>query len=395
MNEYKIKTLSTISPKGLEVLSNSLCSLEENNQDPDGVLVRSTKVNQSQLNKSLKAISRAGVGVNNIPIEACTEKGVVVFNTPGANSNAVKELVLAGLLLSSRNVFSSIDFVNNLQHLDKLEELEPFLEENKKKFKGRELSGATLGVVGLGAIGSKVAKMGVALDMKVVGYDPALSVEAAWKLPSEVEPMETIEDLFSRSDFITLHIPAIESTKGLVNLKLLENAKKASLLNFARQEVVDDKSILEALEKKFLTNFITDFPTPDLIKRANKDRDVILLPHIGASTSQAEENCAVMAVEQITDFLQTGNINNSVNFPNVNLPRSTKYRIAITNKNVPAMIGQIATSLGELELNISDMTNVSRGNVAYNLIDIENEVKEEALTKLSLIENVINVRLII
>ena len=395
MKEYKIKTLSTISPKGLEVLSNSLCTLEENNQDPDGVLVRSTKINQSQLNKSLKAISRAGVGVNNIPIDACTEKGVVVFNTPGANSNAVKELVLAGLLLSSRNVFSSIDFVNNLQHLDKLEELEPFLEENKKKFKGRELSGATLGVVGLGSIGSKVARMGVALDMKVVGYDPALSVEAAWKLPSEVEPMETIEDLFSRSDFITLHIPAIESTKGLVNLKLLENAKKASLLNFARQEVVDDKSVLEALEKEFLVNFITDFPTPDLIKRANKGRDVILLPHIGASTSQAEENCAVMAVEQITDFLQTGNINNSVNFPNVNLSRSTKYRIAITNKNVPAMIGQIATSLGELGLNIADMTNVSRGDIAYNLIDIENEVKEEALTKLSLIENVINVRLII
>lgn len=395
MNEYKIKTLSTISPKGLEMLSNSLCSLEENNQDPDGVLVRSTKINPSQLNKSLKAISRAGVGVNNIPIDACTDKGVVVFNTPGANSNAVKELVLAGLLLSSRNVFSSIDFVNNLQHLDKLEELEPFLEENKKKFKGRELSGATLGVVGLGAIGSKVARMGVALDMKVLGYDPALSVEAAWKLPSEVEPMETIEDLFSRSTFITLHIPAIESTKGLVNLKLLENAKKASLLNFARQEVVDDKSVLEALEKEFLVNFITDFPTPDLIKRANKDRDVILLPHIGASTSQAEENCAVMAVEQITDFLQTGNIKNSVNFPNVNLPRSTKYRIAITNKNVPAMIGQIATSLGELGLNIADMTNVSRGDVAYNLIDIENEVKEEALTKLSLIENVINVRLII
>ena len=395
MNEYKIKTLSTISPKGLEVLSNSLCSLEENNQDPDGVLVRSTKINPSQLNKSLKTISRSGVGVNNIPIDACTDKGVVVFNTPGANSNAVKELVLAGLLLSSRNVFSSIDFVNNLQHLDKLEELEPFLEENKKKFKGRELSGATLGVVGLGAIGSKVARMGVALDMKVLGYDPALSVEAAWKLPSEVEPMETIEDLFSKSNFITLHIPAIESTKGLVNLKLLENAKKASLLNFARQEVVDDKSILEALEKEFLVNFITDFPTPDLIKRANKDRDVILLPHIGASTSQAEENCAVMAVEQITDFLQTGNINNSVNFPNVNLPRSTKYRIAITNKNVPAMIGQIATSLGELGLNIADMTNVSKGDVAYNLIDIENEVKEEALTKLSLIENVINVRLII
>ena len=394
MNEYKIKTLSTISPKGLEMLSNSLCSLEENNQDPDGVLVRSTKINPSQLNKSLKTISRAGVGVNNIPIDACTDKGVVVFNTPGANSNAVKELVLAALLLSSRNVFSSVDFVNNLQHFDKMEELEPFLEENKKKFKGRELSGATLGVVGLGAIGSKVARMGVALEMKVIGYDPALSVEAAWKLPSQVEPTETIEALFSKSDFITLHIPAIASTTGIVNFKLLQHAKKASLLNFARHEVVDDKSILKALDEKFLINFITDFPTPDLIKRANQNKDIILLPHIGASTSQAEENCAFMAVEQITEFLQTGNINNSVNFPNVNLPRSTKYRVAITNKNVPAMIGQITTSLGDLGLNISDMTNVSRGDVAYNLIDIENEVTDEALAKLSSIENVVNVRLI-
>ena len=394
MKKYKIRTLSNISAKGLEVLSNSSCILDENCEDPDGILVRSTKFNQNYLNESLKAISRAGSGVNNIPVDLCTKKGVVVFNTPGANSNAVKELVLAALLLSSRNVFSSIDFVNNLQHFDKMEELELFLEENKKKFKGRELSGATLGVVGLGAIGSKVARMGVALEMKVIGYDPALSVEAAWKLPSQVEPTETIEALFSKSDFITLHIPAIASTTGIVNFKLLQHAKKASLLNFARREVVDDKSILKALDEKFLINFITDFPTPDLIKRANQNKDTILLPHIGASTSQAEENCAVMAVEQITEFLQTGNINNSVNFPNVNLPRSTKYRVAITNKNVPAMIGQITTSLGDLGLNISDMTNVSRGDVAYNLIDIENEVTDEALAKLSSIENVVNVRLI-
>lgn len=394
MKKYKIRTLSNISPSGLEVLSNSSCILDENCEDPDGILVRSTKFNQNYLNESLKAISRAGSGVNNIPVDLCTKKGVVVFNTPGANSNAVKELVFAALLLSSRNVFSSVDFVNNLQHFDKMEELEPFLEENKKKFKGRELSGATLGVVGLGAIGSKVARMGVALEMKVIGYDPALSVEAAWKLPSQVEPTETIEALFSKSDFITLHIPAIASTTGIVNFKLLQHAKKASLLNFARHEVVDDKSILKALDEKFLINFITDFPTPDLIKRANQNKDIILLPHIGASTSQAEENCAVMAVEQITEFLQTGNINNSVNFPNVNLPRSTKYRVAITNKNVPAMIGQITTSLGDLGLNISDMTNVSRGDVAYNLIDIENEVTDEALAKLSSIENVVNVRLI-
>ena len=394
MAEYKVKTLSKISPKGLDLLSETACVLDEGTKDPDGVLVRSTKLSESSLNHSLKAISRAGAGVNNIPIDLCTERGVVVFNTPGANSNAVKELVLAALMLSSRNVFSSINFVNNLKHIEKMEELEPFLEENKKKFKGRELSGSTLGVVGLGAIGSKVARMGVALDMKVVGYDPALSVEAAWKLPSEVEPVGSIEELFSRSDFITLHIPAIEKTKGLVNLKLLQNAKNASLLNFARHEVVHNQSILEALDKGYLTNFITDFPTPELIKRANKQGDVILLPHIGASTSQAEESCAVMAVQQLADFLQNGNINNSVNFPNVYLPRSTKSRIAITNKNVPAMIGQIATTLGELELNIADMTNVSRGGLAYNLIDIENSVNKIALDKLSSIENIINVRLI-
>ena len=394
MAEYKVKTLSKISPKGLDLLSETACVLDEGSKDPDGVLVRSTKLSESSLNQSLKAISRAGAGVNNIPIDLCTERGVVVFNTPGANSNAVKELVLAALMLSSRNVFSSINFVNNLKHIEKMEELEPFLEENKKKFKGRELSGSTLGVVGLGAIGSKVARMGVALDMKVVGYDPALSVEAAWKLPSEVEPVGSIEELFSRSDFITLHIPAIEKTKGLVNLKLLQNAKNASLLNFARHEVVHNQSILEALDKGYLTNFITDFPTPELIKRANKQGDVILLPHIGASTSQAEESCAVMAVQQLADFLQNGNINNSVNFPNVYLPRSTKSRIAITNKNVPAMIGQIATTLGELELNIADMTNVSRGDLAYNLIDVENSVNKIALDKLSSIENIINVRLI-
>ena len=394
MAEYKIKTLSKISPKGLDLILETACVLDEESKDPDGVLVRSTKLSESSLNQSLKAISRAGAGVNNIPIDLCTERGVVVFNTPGANSNAVKELVLAALMLSSRNVFSSINFVNNLKHIEKMEELEPFLEENKKKFKGRELSGSTLGVVGLGAIGSKVARMGVALDMKVVGYDPALSVEAAWKLPSEVEPVGSIEELFSRSDFITLHIPAIEKTKGIINLKLLQNAKNASLLNFARHEVVHNQSILEALDKGYLTNFITDFPTPELIKRANKQGDVILLPHIGASTSQAEESCAVMAVQQLADFLQNGNINNSVNFPNVYLPRSTKSRIAITNKNVPAMIGQIATTLGELGLNIADMTNVSRGGLAYNLIDIENSVNKIALDKLSSIENIINVRLI-
>ncbi len=394
MTEYKIKTLSDISSVGLEALSDTSCILNDEEKDPDGVLVRSTKLQEGDLNGSLKAISRAGAGVNNIPVDLCSQRGIVVFNTPGANANAVKELVLAALMLSSRNVLSSVEFVNKLNHIEKMEDLEPFLEENKKKFKGRELSGSTLGVVGLGSIGSKVAGMGVALDMKVIGYDPALSVEAAWKMPSQVIPVENLEKVFSQSDFITLHIPAIESTKGIVDLNLLQNSSNASLLNFARNEVVNNESILEALDKGFLSKFITDFPTPELIKRANENGDVVLLPHIGASTSQAEENCAVMAVQQLVDFLQTGNINNSVNFPNINLARSTEVRLAITNKNVPAIIGQIATALGELGLNIADMTNVSRGDLAYNLIDIENNIDSSAIEKLSSIDNVINIRLI-
>ena len=394
MTKYKIKSLSNISPKGLARLENTSCSLVNSFEDPDGILIRSVAIDRAALKGSLKAISRAGVGVNNIPVDLCTKKGIVVFNTPGANANAVKELVLGGLMLSSRNVYSSIDFVKSLEHIERMEELELFLEEKKKKFKGKELLGATLGVVGLGAIGSNVAKMGVALEMKVVGYDPALSVEAAWRLPSQVEPVDSLEDLFEKSDFITLHIPANESTKSIVNKDLLDHAKNVSLLNFARREIVNSQAILDSLQDKNLVNFVTDFPTPELIKRANEHGDVILLPHIGASTTQAEENCAVMAVDQITEFLQTGNVTNSVNFPNVHLDISTDHRIAITNKNVPAMIGQIASRLGELGLNISDMTNVSKGDIAYNLIDIENKVDEKAITQLSSIENVLNVRLI-
>lgn len=394
MTSFQVRPYSNISPIGLEKFDGTSCGVTETSEDPDGILVRSTKLNENHLGKSLRAISRAGAGVNNIPVDLCTDKGIVVFNTPGANANAVKELVLAGLMLSSRNVFSSIDFVNNLEHLSDMKDLEPYLEENKKLFKGKELSGSTLGVVGLGAIGSKVAKMGVALEMDVIGYDPALSVEAAWKLPSEVIPAESLEELFKNSDYITIHIPALDSTKGIINKSLLSYCKGASLLNFARHEVVNTDDVLEVLDSDCLDNFITDFPTPALIKRANQQKDVILLPHIGASTFQAEENCAVMAVNQMVDFLESGNIKNSVNFPNVQLNRTTPNRITITNKNVPAMIGQIATSLGELGLNIAEMTNVSRGEIAYNIIDIENTVEEEAIKTLSTIENVINVRLI-
>ena len=394
MTSFQVRPYSNISVTGLEKFSGTDCSVTETSEAPDGILVRSTKLNESHLSGSLRAISRAGAGVNNIPVDLCTDRGIVVFNTPGANANAVKELVLAGLMLSSRNVFSSIDFVNNLEHLSEMEDLEPYLEENKKLFKGKELAGSTLGVVGLGAIGSKVAKMGVALEMAVIGYDPALSVEAAWKLPSEVVPAESPEELFKNSDYITIHIPALDSTKGIINKDLLRHCKGASLLNFARHEVVNTEDVLEMLDTDNLDNFITDFPTPALIQRANQHKDVTLLPHIGASTFQAEENCAVMAVNQMVDFLENGNIKNSVNFPNVQLNITTPSRITITNKNVPAMIGQIATSLGELDLNIAEMTNVSRGDIAYNIIDIENTVQEEAINTLSSIENVINVRLL-
>ena len=394
MKKFTVRPYSSIAKIGLEKLEGTDCSLEENTDNPDGVLVRSTKLSKDDLNSDLKAISRAGAGVNNIPVDSCTEQGIVVFNTPGANANAVKELVLAGLMLSSRNVYASIDFVNELVDMDQMSDLEPFLESNKKQFKGSELAGSTLGVVGLGAIGSKVARMGVALDMEVVGYDPALSVEAAWKLPSQVQPASSIEELFKVSDYISIHIPALPSTEGIINRDLFKEASNLSLLNFARHEVVNTDDVLEYLDKGCLRNFITDFPTPGLIKRANTNKDVVLLPHIGASTAQAEENCAVMAVNQVVDFLETGNIRNSVNFPNVQLKRTTEFRISIINKNVPAMIGQIATALGELNLNIAEMTNVSRGDIAYNLIDIENEVNEESISKLKEIENVINVRLI-
>jgi D-3-phosphoglycerate dehydrogenase len=394
MKKFTVRPYSSIAKIGLEKLDGTSCSLNEETTSPDGILVRSTKLDSSHLTENLKAISRAGAGVNNIPVNSCTEKGIVVFNTPGANANAVKELVLAGLMLSSRNVYASIDFVNKLSDMKEMNELEPFLESNKKQFKGNELAGSTLGVVGLGAIGSKVARMGVSLDMNVVGFDPALSVEAAWRLPSQVSPANSIEELFKVSDYVSIHIPALPTTEGIINKDLFKEASQLSLLNFARHEVVNTSDVLDFIEKGNLRNFITDFPTPELISRANKEKDVILLPHIGASTAQAEENCAVMAVNQMTDFLETGNIKNSVNFPDVKLKRTSDHRISIINKNVPAMIGQIATALGELNLNIAEMTNVSRDEVAYNLIDIENEVNEESITKLSEIENVINVRLI-
>ena len=388
----KIKTFNAIAEKGLNILQEKKFEVSEGLSDPDAIILRSHKLQKEDFGKNLKAIARAGAGVNNIPIEECSELGIPVFNTPGANANAVKEIVLAALLMSSRGLFQGANFVNSIEELNE-NELKPLIESGKKSFKGRELSGGTLGVVGMGAIGSKVADMGVMLGMNVIGYDPAITVEAAWKLPNKVERKESIEDVFKESDYISLHVPANDKTKGLINSDLLKNAKKGlRLINFARDEIVVSKDIIESLDKNILSKYITDFADLDLISRAKIANDVIILPHIGASTSQAEENCSVMAAEQLDDFLNNGNIKNSVNFPELIEPRPSEFRITLSNKNHPGMIGKITTVLADNKLNIIDMVNKSRGDIAYNVIDLETKPPEKVLVELSALDDVISVR---
>ena len=388
----KIKTFNAISEKGLNILLDKNFEVSDGLSDPDAIILRSHKLKKEDFGNNLKAIARAGAGVNNIPVEECSERGIPVFNTPGANANAVKEIVLAALLMSSRGLFQGANFVNSIEESNQ-EELKPLIESGKKSFKGRELTGGTLGVVGMGAIGSKVADMGVMLGMNVIGYDPAITVEAAWKLPNKVERKESIEDVFKESDYISLHVPANDKTKGLINSDLLKNAKNGlRLINFARDEIVVSKDIIESLDKNILSKYITDFADLDLISRAKKANDVIILPHIGASTSQAEENCSVMAAEQLDDFLNNGNIKNSVNFPELIEPRPSEFRITLSNKNHPGMIGKITTVLAENKLNIIDMVNKSRGEIAYNVIDLETKPPEKVLVELSALDDVISVR---
>ncbi|WP_372765528.1 3-phosphoglycerate dehydrogenase, partial [Litorivivens sp.] len=309
---YKILTRNQISVKGLERLPREKYEIASEFTAPDAVLLRSHKLTTDEISDSVMAIARAGAGVNNIPIADCTRRGIPVFNTPGANANAVKELVIAGMALGSRGILPGIDFVSTLGEMTDGAEMSKLLEKEKKRFKGQELYGKTLGVVGLGAIGSLVARAGLDLGMEVIGYDPALSVDAAWRLPSSVKRMENIGSLFARADYISLHLPVLDATRGLVNGELLNNCKPTTrLLNFAREEIVDNAAIVNALEAGTLNRYITDFPAPELIGRD----DVILMPHIGASTDEAEENCAVMAADQLRDFLENGNIKNSVNFP--------------------------------------------------------------------------------
>ena len=388
----KIKTFNAIAEKGLNILQEKKFEVSDGLSDPDAIILRSHKLKKEEFGNNLKAIARAGAGVNNIPVEECSELGIPVFNTPGANANAVKEIVLAALLMSSRGLFQGANFVNSIEESNQ-EELKPLIESGKKSFKGRELTGGTLGVVGMGAIGSKVADMGVMLGMNVIGYDPAITVEAAWKLPNKVERKESIEDVFKESDYISLHVPANDKTKGLINSDLLKNAKKGlRLINFARDEIVVSKDIIESLDKNVLSKYITDFADLDLISRAKIANDVIILPHIGASTSQAEENCSVMAAEQLDDFLNNGNIKNSVNFPELIEPRPSEFRITLSNKNHPGMIGKITTVLADNKLNIIDMVNKSRGDIAYNVIDLETKPPEKVLVELSALDDVISVR---
>ncbi len=337
------------------------------------------------------AVARAGAGYNNIPLKECNERGVVVFNTPGANANSVKELVLTSLLVSARDIVGGISYVNSLTPDLSAHELNQMVEREKKMFKGHELKGKKLGVVGLGAIGSMVARTGLDMGMGVVGFDPALSVEAAWRIPAEVKRKSTLVELFSESDFISLHVPLIEETRSLVDKKMLLAAKKdAVILNFAREPIVDNQAIVEAIDNGSIQRYVSDFPVPDLVGHER----VIFTPHLGASTSEAEENCAIMAADQLVDFLETGNIINSVNFPTVAMGARRGTRLALVNKNVPGMLGQITSLLAAKDVNVADLINKSREELAYNLIDIERDPDEELLSSLRSLENVMSVRVI-
>tara|TARA_B100001989_G_scaffold122856_2_gene86606 strand:- start:9468 stop:10658 length:1191 start_codon:yes stop_codon:yes gene_type:complete len=391
---FKVKTYNAIAETGLSLLKDSDFEISENLEAPDAMILRSYKLTNNDIESSIKAIARAGAGVNNVPVDYCSDQGIVVFNTPGANANAVKEIVLAGLLLSSRGIYSGANYINDIQGVDQ-GDLKSHIEQGKKSFKGRELKDGVLGVIGMGAIGSKVADMGVMLGMEVIGYDPAISVEAAWKLPNMVSRRDNLEDVFKESDYLTLHIPAIEETKNLVNKDLLQNAKEGlKLINFARDEIVNSQDVIDALTSGKLGGYVTDFADLDLIERAKTMGDVIILPHIGASTRQAEENCSIMAAEQLKDFLENGNITNSVNFPELIEPRKSKFRITLSNNNIAGMIGQITTILAENDLNILNMINKSKGEIAYNVIDTDSEPSNAVEEGLKKLEGVINVRVI-
>ena len=389
---YRVQTFNSISDKGLTRFTAERYTVSPDTENADAILLRSHKLAPTALTPNLRAVARAGAGVNNVPVAECTERGVVVFNTPGANANAVKELVLCGLLLASRGIVPGISFADSQTQVSDYAELSKLMEQEKKRFKGNEIAGKTLGVVGLGAIGSLVAEMAIGLGMDVVGFDPALSVDAAWRLPSQVKRIENLSALVAGSDYISLHLPVLDSTRKLIDASMFAAMNQGTcLLNFARDEIVDSAALMNALDTKKLRAYVCDFPRREFMGRA----EVIAMPHIGASTAEAEENCAMMAADQLMEFMEHGNIRNSVNFPNLTLDRSVTSepgtRLAISNKNVPKMLGQILSILADQDINVVDMLNKSRGEVAYNLIDLESPASESALAAIAAIDDVIKV----
>ncbi len=386
---HKILTLNNISVAGLERLPRDGYEVASEIQHPDAILLRSFKMHDMEIPSTLKAVGRAGAGVNNIPVDKMSTAGIPVFNAPGANANAVKELVITGMLLACRNICQAWEFARELEGDDAT--VNKQVEAGKKNFGGFELPGRTLGVIGLGAIGRQVANAAVALGMKVVGFDPGITVEGAWALSANVKKAATVDELLSQVDFVTFHVPLIEATRHMINAERLKNMKdNVVILNFARGGIVDDEAVSEAIKAGKVYAYVCDFPT-NLLKKHER---VITLPHLGASTVEAEDNCAIMVAEQVRDYLENGNITNSVNFPEVNMPRNEGVRITVVNFNVPNMVGQITTALAEGGLNIIDMLNKSRNDLAYTLVDVDQDVPDTVLDAVRAIDGVLAVRAI-
>jgi D-3-phosphoglycerate dehydrogenase len=387
VGKYRILILNKISSHGLKRLPAESYETGSEIANPDAILVRSARMHEMDIPPSVRTIGRAGAGTNNIPIAEMSKRGVVVFNTPGANANAVKELVLTGMLMAARNIAPAMKFVEKLQGDDAT--LAAQVEEGKKPFAGIELPGRMLGIIGLGAVGGMVADTALKLGMKVQGYDPDITVDAAWRLSSDVRRAHSVDDVFRHSDFITLHVPLVDATRQMVNAERIALMKHgAVLVNFSREGVIDEQAVLDGLDSKKLRAYVCDFPT----SRIKSHPGVIALPHLGASTQEAEDNCAVMVVDQVREFLENGNIGYSVNFPSVQMPRESAFRLAIANANVPNMLGQISTAMAEAGLNIHNMVNKSRDEMAYTLVDLDSAVPKAAVARISSIDGVLNVR---
>jgi len=385
---FRIQTLNKISPLGLEIFPQGKYEIADDISSPDAILVRSADMNSMEIPSSVKAIARAGAGYNNIPVQRCSESGIVVFNTPGANANAVKELTLAAMLLSSRNILGGINWTSSVADRADVAEL---VEKEKSKFTGPELKGKTLGVIGLGAIGVMVANDAMALGMKVIGFDPYISVDAAWHLSSSVARAESLDSLLVKSDYVTLHIPQSEATKGILDADKFQVIKKgARIINFSRNALVKDKDAVEALESGKISCYVTDFPSPELLAC----KKVIGIPHLGASTPEAEDNCAIMAVNQLIDYLETGAILNSVNFPRCRLEQMYPHRLLVVNRNIPNMVGQITTSLASANVNIQDLINHHRDEYGFCIIDTDQIIPESVLDQIRKVNGIIRVRTI-